>query len=871
MKLRTALLLVRLPLGLVALGFTIPDANAQTNSWINSTAGFWQDATSWSLGLPPDSTQSMLITNAGNKTVFMDSSTASGYSNTMTVSDLILAGQDGSQNLLLIDNIGSNPPLHILNSLIVNPGGALLTINSALLVDNAAGAAVDVEDTMTLSGTNFLSGGLYLAFPTNAAASVSIIDGQTSFTNGYVTIGFYGSSQVTLLGGTLQTEDYISVPNGMFVGFGPGSQGTLSVLAGTLLVPEHLSLGEDPGSTGQLWLNGGQLIANNSPVSTSSNDVQPLWFNPALGVTTNYLITIGGNGAGQATVSNGQLAAFHMIIGDAAGSSGTLTIAGGTVNISGAMVLGQGQGFPQNPTSIVIQAQSATGSVFITGGQLTVTNQGVAVGSFGTGHLSLTIGGFGVGQMTLSNGSLLAQSVIVGNCENSQGTLTIAGGTASVASALTAGVSTFITNNYGGFHGLTVVLSNATGVIDVTGGSLTVTNGSGTGLLTIGQQGSGSFVQSGGTVQADRFTIASASSSIGPFIGTNVFVFGGTGQAVLSNGLFLAQTVTVGLSTNCQGTLAIAGGTMSVASNMVVGVFPNATGVVQVTGGSLTITNQSGTAQLVVGLAGFGTFAQSGGVVTVNQLLVTNGTYNIYNPDALAVQPLWAIITNGTYSTFSLSSGIFNTSATTVNNAEPFLVGDGADSATYNLLGGIHSFANGMEVRNSAVLSGCGTINGSVLVDAGGAVVANCGGTLTFTGVVTNNGAWTALNGSTFESYGPMVNNGLINVLNGNTNFHAGFVNNGILLTSNSIPQIVSITAAGSNIEVQFTTAAQLLYILEYTTDLVTGSWTPLIGYTGQGGNVTLTDFNALLQPQRFYRVHMMVPQGFAGTSQPGE
>jgi hypothetical protein len=859
MKLRTALLLVGLPLGLVALGFTIPNANAQTNSWINSSDGFWQDPTSWSLGLPPDSTQSMLITNAGNKTVFVDSSTASGYSNTMTVSDLILAGQAGSQNLLLVDNIGSNPPLHILNSLIVNPGGALLAINSALLVDNAAGGAVDVEDTMSLSGTNFLSGGLYIAFPTNSAASVSVIDGQTSFTNGYVTIGFYGSSQVTLLGGTLQTEDDISVPNGMFVGFGPGSQGTLSVLAGTLLVPEHLSLGEDPGSTGQLWLNGGQLIANNSPVSTNSSDVQPLWVNPAAGVTTNYLITIGGNGAGQATVSNGQLAASYLIVGDAAGSSGMLTIAGGAVDLSGAMAVAQGQ--------------SATGSVFITGGQLTVTNQGVSVTGIETGRLSLTIGGFGVGQMTLSNGSLLAQSVIVGNCENSQGTLTIAGGTASVASTLTAGVSSPLTNAYGGngvFRELNIVLSNATGVIEVTGGSLTITNGSGTGLLTIGQQGSGLFVQSGGTVQADRLAIASASISIPAFNSTNINVFGGTGQAVLSNGLLLAQAVTVGLASNCQATLAIAGGAMS-ASNMVVGVFPNATGVVQVTGGSLTVTNQSGTAQLVVGLAGVGTFAQSGGVVTVNQLLVTNGTYNIYNPDSLAVQPLWAIITNGTYSTFSLSSGVFNTGATTVNNTEPFLVGDGADPATYNLLGGVHSFANGIEVLNSALLSGCGTINGSVLVDAGGTVVADCGGTLTFTGIVTNNGAWTALNGSTFESYGPVVNNGLINALNGNTNFHAGFVNNGIVLTSNTIPQIVSITADGSNIDVQFTTAAKLMYILEYTTDLVAGNWTPLIGYTGPGGNVTLTDFNALLQPQRFYRVHMMVPQGFAGTSQAGE
>jgi hypothetical protein len=156
-----------------------------------------------------------------------------------------------------------------------------LTINSALLVDNAAGGAVDIEGTMGLSGTNFLSGGLYVGFSTNSAASVSVIDGQTAFTNGYVTIGFYGSSQATLLSGTLQTEDDIlvtnglvvgpgSTPNGLFVGFGPASQGVLTVLGGTLSVPEHLSLGEDAGSTGQLSLDGGQLIATNNFPSPSA-------------------------------------------------------------------------------------------------------------------------------------------------------------------------------------------------------------------------------------------------------------------------------------------------------------------------------------------------------------------------------------------------------------------------------------------------------------------------------------------------------------------------------------------------------------------------------------------------------------------------
>jgi hypothetical protein len=741
----------------------------------------------------------MLITNAGSKTVFVDSSTSSGYSNTLTVSDLILAGQGGSVNTLLIDNIGSSPPLHILNSLIINPGGALLTAASGLVVDNAAGGAVDVEGSAELSGTNFLSGGLYVSFSSNSAASVSLIDGQTMLTNGYVTIAFYGSAQVELLSGTLQTEDNVSAPNGMFLGLGPASQGSLSILGGSLLVPEHLSLGEDAGSSGLLSLNGGQLIATN-----------------------NYLVSIGGNATGQVVVSSGQLAASYMIVGDALGSSGMLTLAGGTVSISGAMAIAQGQ--------------SATGSVFITGGQLLVTNQ------------SVTIGGFGAGQMTLSNGSFLAQSVIIGDSENSQGTLTIAGGTVSVASNMIAGVS--------GYLG-TLSNANASGAIVLTGGSLTITNQFGTGLLNIGQQGSGSFDQNGGSVQVDQLAIATSSGSFPSGLGgsgTNIF-FGGIGRVILSNGVLLARTVTLGVSSNCQGSLTVAGGTISVSSNMVAGIGSNSTNVIQISGGTLSVTNQSGTAQLVVGVAGFGTFTQSGGVVVVNQLWATNATVIVSSN--LVGQ---TVSTNGPYSTFDLASGVFNAISATVSNTETFFVGDGTDPATYNLLGGIHSFANGLEVHSNAVLSGCGTINGSVLVDAGGIVLADCGGTLTFTGIVTNNGSWKTVDGSVLESYGPVVNNGVINVINGNTNFHSGFINNGVVLASNSIPQIISVSVVGSGVEVTFTTSSSPTYILEFTSDLVTGTWTPLIGFTGMGGDVTLTDFEALLQTQRFYRVQLVVP-----------
>jgi len=181
--------------------------------------------------------------------------------------------------------------------------------------------------------------------------------------------------------------------------------------------------------------------------------------------------------------------------------------------------------------------------------------------------------------------------------------------------------------------------------------------------------------------------------------------------------------------------------------------------------------------------------------------------------------------------------------------------------ATFRLLGGVHSFANDLRIRTNAFLIGCGTISGNVVVDAGGTVLADCGGTLTFTGSVTNNGVMKAVNGSTLESYGVVVNNGLINVLSGNTNFHAGFVNNGLVLSVDSIPQIVSIRTVGNDVEIRFTTSNGATYIPEYRTNMVSGSWISLPSVVALGGTTGMIDLGAALVPQKFYRVRLEVPE----------
>ena len=86
-------------------------------------------------------------------------------------------------------------------------------------------------------------------------------------------------------------------------------------------------------------------------------------------------------------------------------------------------------------------------------------------------------------------------------------------------------------------------------------------------------------------------------------------------------------------------------------------------------------------------------------------------------------------------------------------------------------------------------------------------------------------------------------------------------MNHGVVLTSNSIPQIVSFSVVGSNVNVQFTTFSNLTHYVEYNTDLVSGSWIALTGFTGTGGIMSNTDPGAAMLTQRFYRVHLVVPQ----------
>jgi len=215
-------------------------------------------------------------------------------------------------------------------------------------------------------------------------------------------------------------------------------------------------------------------------------------------------------------------------------------------------------------------------------------------------------------------------------------------------------------------------------------------------------------------------------------------------------------------------------------------------------------------------------------------------------------------------STLSFMSGLLTSGGTFVTNGNEFVVGDGTDAATFHLAGGFHSFADGLMVSNNAFVTGCGTIDGSVIVDPGGTVAANCGGSLTFTGIVINNGTLRASNGSVLEFYGPVVNNGLIDLSGGMAIFHSVFINNGSIIEPAPAFQITGIVQQATNILITWQTTPGETNELQVTPGgpggtYSTNNFTPIFTVTNTIGTVTnYLDIGGATNSSRYYRVRLV-------------
>ena len=177
---------------------------------------------------------------------------------------------------------------------------------------------------------------------------------------------------------------------------------------------------------------------------------------------TTVTSRVGRVTSGTFTINSGLVSAGAMTVGGLANSSGVLNLNGGTLNVATLFSVGRNPG--------------TTGSVFVTGGQLS------AVGEI------QRVGDEDFGQMTVSNATVLLTNLNVGRDPLSVGVLTLQnGGYVAISNELAIG-------RFGG----------STGTVVIAGGTV-----SGSGMkVHVGQEGSGQLTVSSGSLLAEDVLIA---------------------------------------------------------------------------------------------------------------------------------------------------------------------------------------------------------------------------------------------------------------------------------------------------------------------------------------------------------------------------
>lgn len=383
---------------LVVLSFR-DSAWAQVNSWTGPVSAPWESM-NWSLGVLPDSMQSIMITNAGYKAVGISPSTVANYPSSMTVSNLTVSAPTNGYNTLLLNYSGTATPLDVLDGCTIGTNGAIVNLYAAfelqseLMID---GGQYVEQGGVTIATNNivFIEGGVLDL--TNAIFEGSIelaggtatqVDGQTS---GDITID---SGSYNLVSGTVTGECLLTAYGGF------NQYGGTNV--GNILFEE--------GSTGRYTIYNGLAVGSDIRIGTGDEG-------------NAIFVQYGGTvSAGSLSVGSGVVGVFY----------GTYELTNGTLQVGQLGVVsggfGQSGGEVIATNEIFVEGVPAFdygpalyASFGISGGELSCPGISVTFnGSFSqtggtntiSGDLSADAGGCG-----LSGGLLLASNVDISSEE----------------------------------------------------------------------------------------------------------------------------------------------------------------------------------------------------------------------------------------------------------------------------------------------------------------------------------------------------------------------------------------------------------------------------------------------------------------------
>lgn len=235
---------------------------------------------------------------------------------------------------------------------------------------------------------------------------------------------------------------------------------TLTLDSGGRLEVLNSFLQLDGSQGGNLNQFAGEILLSGGGITVTNTD--PLGLNGQPG------LRIGRSGIGKTTIMGGTMIAHdELIVGDLAGSDGTLILSDGVVRVGGPLTIANNFG--------------STGRVEIGGGEFVATN------------VTARIGDDGDGTLIQSGGTITMDGVSVGRGANSAGLLNLRGGTMRSG---TLSVGRFPT---------------AQGRLEISGGTLDLSTNS----LYVGREGSGVVVLADGLVSVGAVIVAATNTASG--------------------------------------------------------------------------------------------------------------------------------------------------------------------------------------------------------------------------------------------------------------------------------------------------------------------------------------------------------------------
>ncbi len=674
-------------------------------------------------------------TNAGAGNIIAFNGTAGGDGSVTTNGVDLKAGSTGSTVLgnSIFDNLGLG--IDVNADKLVTAGYPVLT-----LVTNTGGVT-QIRGTFTPSVTFRLE-----LFVNPTADPSGFGEGKTLLIS---------TNIVTDAGGVFGVNWPVPLSPGLFV---TATANGITEFSQARIVPVPTGPNSWTTNTSGKWEVGANWSLAVAP--SASQSVISIT-NAGTKTVTNDAVTASGF-PGSLTISN-------LVIGAPAGATNTLLLAHGgvstplrilkelSVNSGGAMVISNSavklDGPSGNPSHI-------NGAVTIADGSFLTTNSS-----------QLYIGSTNAGSLTVSGGVFQAYYPIIGINPGGNGLWHIAGGTNIVTTVLDLGDSLTATGTVRMAGGQ---LSTPAIYVGLFGnGTLIVSNGTfacaGQGLFGSQPGSVGNFTAAGGSSTFDSIVLGENSSATGAVLVTGtalvrvngvleernnatITVTGGAliatndntslTRMVISNGTYLARDIFLGNGGGKVGNFSMAGASGIFAlpgsfNGFNVGA-NGGTGIVSQVGGQILLTNTD----LNIG----GLFSPATGQMTIsNGLTVARNAYvggQGGGNGTLRLEGGTLIATNlevNVTSQFIFNRGTLQTrTASTLVTNSPFVVGDGANPATYQLLGGANVFPKGLRIASNAVLTGIGTINGNVTNLAGSTLSPGASiGTLTISSNLT--------------------------------------------------------------------------------------------------------------------------------------